>query len=87
METPKQRRHAGSSRTTCSQLVAVTMSELYGPVECKKCTHQLDAGQNIRRVAEAMGHTDIRTTAGYARKECLDMVSPLDKIVPFKKTA
>lgn len=51
------------------------------------CTHQLDSGQNIRRVAEAMGHTDIRTTAGYARKECLDMTSPLDKIVPFKRTA
>jgi integrase/recombinase XerD len=44
------------------------------------CTHLLDGGQNIRRVQEAMGHTDVRTTAGYARRECLDMVSPLDRL-------
>ncbi len=44
------------------------------------CTHLLDTGANIRRVQEAMGHTDIRTTAGYARKECLEMISPLDTI-------
>jgi integrase len=41
-------------------------------------THLLDSGQSITRVAESMGHTDIRTTAGYARKECLGMRSPLD---------
>jgi integron integrase len=50
-------------------------------------THLLDGGQSIRRVAEAMGHTDIRTTAGYARKECLEMASPLDKIVQFQRSA
>jgi integron integrase len=50
-------------------------------------THLLDGGQNIARVAEAMGHTDIRTTAGYARKECLDMPSPLEKIIPIRRTA
>ncbi len=27
-----------------------------------------------------MGHTDIRTTAGYGRKACESMVSPLDRI-------
>jgi len=32
----------------------------------------------MRRVQEAMGHSDIRTTAGYARKECLELVSPMD---------
>lgn len=44
------------------------------------CTHLLDGGENIKRVAEAMGHTDIRTTAGYGRKDCADMRSPLDRI-------
>ena len=51
------------------------------------CSHLLDSGENIKRVAEAMGHTDIRTTAGYGRKECESMTSPLDRIVPFRKTA
>jgi site-specific recombinase XerD len=51
------------------------------------CSHLLDGGENIKRVAEAMGHTDIRTTAGYGRKECLDMRSPLDRIVQFPKSA
>ena len=46
------------------------------------CTHLLDSGKNIRRVQEAMGHNDVRTTAGYARKECLEMASPLDGIRP-----
>ncbi len=49
------------------------------------CTHLLDSGENIRRVSESMGHTDIRTTAGYARKECLDLTSPLDRIVQFPR--
>lgn len=49
-------------------------------------THLLDSGQSIKRVAEVVGHTDIRTTAGYARKECLGMASPLDSIIiPFPK--
>jgi len=47
------------------------------------CSHLLDRGENIKRVAEAMGHTDIRTTAGYGRKDCEQMTSPLDRIVPF----
>lgn len=47
------------------------------------CSHLLDAGENIKRVAEAMGHTDIRTTAGYGRKDCEKMRSPLDRIVAF----
>ena len=51
------------------------------------CSHLLDGGENINRVAEAMGHTDIRTTAGYGRKECTRMRSPLDRIIPFSKTA
>lgn len=52
------------------------------------CSHLLDAGENIRRVGEAMGHTDIRTTAGYGRKECEGMVSPLDRVVvPFRRSA
>lgn len=52
------------------------------------CTHLLDSGESMRRVSEAMGHTDIRTTAGYARPECLDVRSPLDKVVQFpRKTA
>lgn len=50
-------------------------------------THLLDSGESIKRIAEAMGHTDIRTTAGYARKDCLGVKSPLDKIVQFRKTA
>ena len=50
------------------------------------CSHLLDGGENIKRVAEAMGHTDIRTTAGYGRKECLSMRSPLD-LIPFRKSA
>lgn len=44
------------------------------------CSDLLDSGQNPRRVQEAMGHTDIRTTMGYARKECLGMGSPLDRM-------
>lgn len=52
------------------------------------CTHLLDRGINMRRVSEAMGHSDIRTTAGYARKECLEVGSPLDNIIPLpRKTA
>jgi len=51
------------------------------------CSHLLDSGENIKRVAEAMGHTDIRTTAGYGRKDCVEMRSPLDRIIPFSKTA
>jgi integron integrase len=52
------------------------------------CSHLLDSGENIKRVAEAMGHTDIRTTAGYGRKDCESLVSPLDRVVvPFRKTA
>jgi integron integrase len=42
------------------------------------CSHLLDSGKSMRRVQEAMGHSDIRTTACYARKECLDLVSPMD---------
>ena len=39
-------------------------------------------------VGEAMGHSDIRTTALYGRKECEGMASPLDRVViPFRKTA
>lgn len=44
------------------------------------CDHLLDGGEHINRVSEAMGHTDIRTTAGYGRKACESMVSPLDRI-------
>ena len=51
------------------------------------CSHLLDSGENIKRVAEAMGHTDIRTTAGYGRKDCEQMRSPLDRIIQFPKTA
>ncbi|MEO5715038.1 MAG: tyrosine-type recombinase/integrase [Luteolibacter sp.] len=52
------------------------------------CSHLLDAGENIKRVGEAMGHSDIRTTAGYGRKECEAMPSPLDRIIiPIRKTA
>lgn len=49
------------------------------------CSHLLDSGENIKRVGEAMGHSDIRTTAGYGRKDCEDMASPLDRIIPFPK--
>lgn len=45
------------------------------------CSHLLDAGENIKRVGEAMGHKDIRTTSGYGRKDCEGMASPLDRIV------
>lgn len=52
------------------------------------CSHLLDSGENIKRVGEAMGHSDIRTTAGYGRKECEAMASPLDRvIIPFQKSA
>ena len=44
------------------------------------CSHLLDRGENIKRVAEAMGHTDIRTTAGYGRKDCEEMRSPLEVV-------
>lgn len=46
------------------------------------CSDLLDSGSNPRRVQEAMGHSDIRTTMGYARKECLDLASPLDRAAP-----
>lgn len=49
------------------------------------CSHLMDRGENINRVGEAMGHTDIRTTAGYGRKECEEMTSPLDRIIQFPK--
>lgn len=48
------------------------------------CSHLLDRGENIKRVAEAMGHTDIRTTAGYGRKDCEEMRSPLDAVAACK---
>lgn len=51
------------------------------------CSHLLDRGENIKRVAEAMGHTDIRTTAGYGRKDCEEMRSPLDRIIQFPRSA
>lgn len=51
------------------------------------CSHLLDKGENINRVAQAMGHVDIRTTAGYGKKECVHMRSPLDRILPFPKSA
>ena len=51
------------------------------------CSHLLDSGENIKRVSEAMGHTDIRTTAGYGRKDCVEMRSPLDRIITFPKSA
>ena len=41
------------------------------------CSDLLDAGHSPRRIQEAMGHKDIRTTMGYARKECLSLPSPL----------
>lgn len=44
------------------------------------CSDLLDAGHSARRVQEAMGHTDIRTTMGYARKECLGLPSPIDNL-------
>lgn len=44
------------------------------------CSDLLDAGHNPRRVQEAMGHTDIRTTMGYARKECLGLPSPIENL-------
>ncbi len=44
------------------------------------CSDLLDAGHNPRRVQEAMGHTDIRTTMGYARKECLSLPSPIERM-------
>jgi len=49
------------------------------------CSDLLDSGHNPRRVQEAMGHTDIRTTMGYARKECLGLPSPIEKL--RRKTA
>lgn len=50
------------------------------------CSHLLDRGENINRVAEAMGHTDIRTTSGYGRRSCEQMPSPLDRII-LQRTA
>lgn len=51
-------------------------------------THLLDCGESIKRVAESMGHSDIRTTAGYARKDCLGIKSPLDrKVIEFRRSA
>ncbi|WP_193214972.1 tyrosine-type recombinase/integrase [Luteolibacter marinus] len=44
------------------------------------CSDLMDAGHSPRRVQEAMGHSDIRTTMGYARKECLDLPSPIDRL-------
>lgn len=35
----------------------------------------------------SQNHTDSRTTAGYARKECIEMRSPIDSIIQFSKTA
>lgn len=54
------------------------------------CSHLMDRGENIKRVAEAMGHTDIRTTAGYGRKECEEMRSPLEvaaagNVIPMRR--
>ena len=44
------------------------------------CSDLLDAGPSARRVQEAMGHNDIRTTMGYARKDCLNLPSPIDNL-------
>jgi site-specific recombinase XerD len=44
------------------------------------CTYLLDSGHSPRRVQEAMGHSDIRTTMGYARPECLSLPSPIDAL-------
>ncbi|MBB5351098.1 site-specific recombinase XerD [Haloferula luteola] len=44
------------------------------------CSDLMDAGHSPRRVQEAMGHSDIRTTMGYARKECLSLPSPLESL-------
>jgi integrase len=51
------------------------------------CSHLLDRGENINRVAEAMGHSDIRTTSCYGRKDCEKMDSPLDRIIQFPRSA
>ncbi len=62
----------------------------YTPTEAEMLAilhHLLDRGESINRVGEAMGHTDIRTTAGYGRKDCEGMASPLDRIIAFPKSA
>lgn len=41
-------------------------------------THSLDRGCNIKALAEAMGHAQIETTAGYCHAEALSVASPLD---------
>jgi site-specific recombinase XerD len=50
------------------------------------CSDLMDAGHSPRRVQEAMGHADIRTTMGYARKECLSLPSPIASL-PLRRTA
>lgn len=43
-------------------------------------THSIEAGTNIKALQEAMGHKDIKTTAGYCHAEALSVPSPLDKL-------
>jgi integron integrase len=43
-------------------------------------THSLDRGVNIKSLAQAMGHVQIETTAGYCHAEPLSVPSPLDVV-------
>ena len=41
-------------------------------------THCLNAGQNVRAIAEAMGHASLETTMGYLHAEAQSVRSPLE---------
>lgn len=53
-------------------------------------THSLDAGANLKALQEAMGHVDIKTTAGYCHADALSVRSPLDRlpenVLPFTQS-
>lgn len=57
--------------------IAVTPHELRHAY----ATHSLNRGVNIKALAEAMGHAQIETTAGYCHAEALSVPSPLEALV------
>lgn len=41
-------------------------------------THCLNAGQNVRAIQQAMGHSQLETTMGYLHAEAQSVRSPLE---------
>ena len=75
MEDIPQRAVKASRRRLQIQVVPHELRHAYA-------THCLDSGINIKALQEAMGHVDIKTTAGYCHAEALSVRSPLDRLPP-----